>query len=315
LVFFILGVGALPAGALPTEVLPNSDAAPQWVPGEPLLDRRDGQTYRTVVIGEQLWMAENLNIGTMIESDRQGSQMSDNGITEKYCWENDEAHCTGAGGVMKRGGFYEWEEAVQHWRGQPWPPTQGVCPDGWHVPSMQEWNKMLGLLGGDQAYKELIVGGSSGFDALMTGYRCTMTGGFRPSAMSPDYRAYFWSADQEDERNAPLFEVSTSSLVQFPFRKSLGLSVRCVWDEKPGAAPTVTPTRQATEEPTVEPTGTPGATDTATPEATEEPTLAPTETVTGAPTETVTTAPTETVPATPTEVSSHTAFLPLLKRE
>jgi len=120
----------------------------QWRPGDPVTDSRDGQTYGTVVIGSQVWMTENMNIGTLIESNAAGPLMRDNGTIEKYCWSDDDANCDGSGGNMKRGGFYEWQEAVQYWKGQPSLPVQGICPDGWHIPSNAEWNTLLNYLGG-----------------------------------------------------------------------------------------------------------------------------------------------------------------------
>jgi uncharacterized protein (TIGR02145 family) len=198
--------------------------------GSPLTDARDGQTYRTVVIGTQTWMAENLNIGSVIPSNAPGSLMKDNGVIEKYCWGDDEGNCDGTGGVMKRGGFYEWQEAMQYWNGQPSLPVQGICPQGWHIPSNSEWNTLLNYLGGAGAYAVLNDGGASGFDALMTGYRCTMNGGFRVSAMSSDTRTYFWTAEQTDAGNAPFIELGKNSLQAISFQKSIGLCVRCVKD-------------------------------------------------------------------------------------
>ncbi len=202
----------------------------QWHPGDPLVDPRDGQTYRTVAIGSQVWMAENLNIGTMVASSRPGVIMQNNGIIEKYCWNDDQGNCDGSGGLLKRGGFYEWEEAVQYWNGQPSLPVRGLCPEGWHIPSNAEWNTLLNQLGGAQAYRQMLPGGGSGFDALMTGYRCTMNGAFRPSAMSADTRTYFWTAEQTDAGNAPFVEVGQNSLQAISFQKSIGLCVRCIWN-------------------------------------------------------------------------------------
>jgi len=53
--------------------------------GEPFIDSRDGKTYNTVLIGEQCWMAENLNIGEMINGTE---EMTNNGVIERYCQEN-----------------------------------------------------------------------------------------------------------------------------------------------------------------------------------------------------------------------------------
>ncbi|MCD4734474.1 MAG: hypothetical protein K8R53_00390, partial [Bacteroidales bacterium] len=67
--------------------------------GQPFIDPRDGQTYNTILIGSQCWMAENLNIGTMIN----GSQnMNDDGIIEKYCYGNNTSRCD------EYGGLYQW---------------------------------------------------------------------------------------------------------------------------------------------------------------------------------------------------------------
>jgi uncharacterized protein (TIGR02145 family) len=207
-----------------------STGAAQWKAGQPFTDTRDGQVYKTVVIGTQVWMAENLNIGTLVRSTMAGAQMSDNSIIEKYCWDNELGNCDGSGGAMKRGGFYEWQEAVQYWKGQPALPVRGICPEGWHLPSNQEWNVLLALMGGSAAYSRLLAGGGSGFDALLTGYRCTMSGTFRVSAMSSDTRTYFWTAEQKDADNVSFLEIGQSSITAIPFLKSVGLCVRCILD-------------------------------------------------------------------------------------
>lgn len=205
--------------------------AGEWTPGEDITDQRDGQVYKTVVIGDQVWMAENLNYGTFIQSTAPGYEMSDNSIFEKYCWENDEENCDGTETKMKRGAFYEWKEAMQYWDGQPELPVKGVCPQGWHIPSIDEWNILLNEAGGQTAYTNLLEGGDCGFNALLTGYRCTITGAFRVAAMSEDTRAYFWKSQHSDAENAPLLEIGAGSLTSFAFTKSLGLCVRCILNE------------------------------------------------------------------------------------
>ncbi len=94
-----------------------------------------GQTYHTVIIGLQCWMAENLNIGTMIN----GSQdQADNGIVEKYCYNNDPANCE------VYGGLYQWNELMNYTPPGKSNPAgiQGICPAGWHVPSDAEFCQM-----------------------------------------------------------------------------------------------------------------------------------------------------------------------------
>jgi uncharacterized protein (TIGR02145 family) len=204
----------------------------EWKPGDPFVDERDGQTYKTVKIGNQVWMAENLNYGNIIPTTKQGYEMHNDGIVEKYCWDNEIANCDGTNGKMKRGGFYEWTEAMDYPVGPIKHPVRGICPEGWHIPSNAEWDILLGLMGGYSCYEKLVVGGGSGFDALMTGYRCTMTGTFRVSAMSPDTRTYFWSADQTDAQNTAFIEIGMNSFQVINFSKSVGLCLRCIMDEQ-----------------------------------------------------------------------------------
>jgi len=98
-------------------------------PGIPTITY-EGQVYRTVLIGDQCWMGENLNIGTMITG-----IMTDNGIIEKNCFDNDFANCT------RYGGLYRWDEMMQYTATSG---TQGICPPGWHIPSDEDWKILEG---------------------------------------------------------------------------------------------------------------------------------------------------------------------------
>ena len=100
--------------------------------GQPFVDPRDGQSYNTVLIGDQCWMAENLNIGVRINANQVSSN---NGIIEKYCYDNDPANCD------TYGGFYRWDEMLNYNNSQG---TQGICPDGWHIPTDEDWNNLEG---------------------------------------------------------------------------------------------------------------------------------------------------------------------------
>ena len=99
--------------------------------GDPFTDPRDQQTYNTVQIGSQCWMAENLNIGEMIIA---GPYQTNNGIIEKYCYDNDPANCEAYGGL------YQWNEMMEYVTDTV---VQGICPEGWFLPTDTEWTQLV----------------------------------------------------------------------------------------------------------------------------------------------------------------------------
>lgn len=126
--------------------------------GEPvfgeLTDARDGRVYKTVKLGSQEWMAENLNYAA------EGS----------LCYEDDEKNCE------KYGRLYNWEVALDtsnrgcgdNFSGcrlrSDFQPREGICPDGWHVPEHAEWDTLF-------AYADAHGEGESAGDALQAYYR------------------------------------------------------------------------------------------------------------------------------------------------
>ncbi|MCD4731791.1 MAG: hypothetical protein K8R74_14390 [Bacteroidales bacterium] len=102
--------------------------------GETLVDERDVQAYSTVQIGTQCWMKENLNIGTMTDGD---NDQLDNDIIEKYCYNNIEDSC------YVYGGLYQWDEVMLYTSDTS---VQGICPQGWHVPTDFEWKVLEGTV-------------------------------------------------------------------------------------------------------------------------------------------------------------------------
>ena len=94
----------------------------------------DGKNYQTVQIGAQCWFKENLNIGIRIN----GSQnQTDNGIIEKYCYNDDENNCN------TYGGLYQWDEMMQYMNTEG---AKGICPYGWHLPTDAEWEILTNSL-------------------------------------------------------------------------------------------------------------------------------------------------------------------------
>jgi uncharacterized protein (TIGR02145 family) len=104
-------------------------------PGTPTVTW-EGQVYNTIQIMSQCWLKENLNVGTMIN----GTQnQTNNGILEKYCYDNSTANCT------QFGGLYQWSEMMQYTTNQG---AQGICPAGWHIPTDEEWKVLEGTVDG-----------------------------------------------------------------------------------------------------------------------------------------------------------------------
>jgi uncharacterized protein (TIGR02145 family) len=105
-------------------------------------DPRDTQSYKVITIGDQVWMAENLNVGKKISPIQRST---DNGLIEKYCYNNNSGNCN----LM--GGLYTWNEAMQYSKSpaDKDESVQGICPDGWHIPTEKEWQKLAENLGGE----------------------------------------------------------------------------------------------------------------------------------------------------------------------
>ena len=100
---------------LPSETKLNSSESNSNVKYETLNDTRDGKTYKTVKIGDQVWMAENLNYEV------EGSS----------CYDDNPANCS------KYGSLYTWDEAMI------------ACPPSWHLPDSLEWRILVSSVGGD----------------------------------------------------------------------------------------------------------------------------------------------------------------------
>ncbi len=106
-------------------------------PGQPSISHM-GQTYSTVVIGDQCWLRENLNVGKMIPG---YTRMEDNKIIEKYCYNDNIDNCE------TYGGLYQWDELMQYRRDEN---TQGICPEGWHIPTQNDFRTLIDYLGGEE---------------------------------------------------------------------------------------------------------------------------------------------------------------------
>lgn len=207
-----------------------------WTCGDPITDDRDGQLYSTVEIGTQCWMAEDMNIGNMVLGN---AGQFNNGVLEKYCYGNDPAYCA------IYGGLYLWNEAMQY---VTTPGTQGICPDGWHIPADADWNVMVNYLGGPNvagaAMKEAGLShwispnagatNASGYTGLPGGL---WTGG---SFINLGMLNYVWSSNEFwDPFYAYDIRLVWNNTTAYLLNdtKLYGFSVRCLMDNEPPTLP------------------------------------------------------------------------------
>ena len=204
----------------------------------------EGKTYNTVQIGTQCWLKENLNVGTKINGH---DNQIDNGILEKYCYDDLESNCD------IYGGLYQWNEMMQYVALEG---TKGICPTGWHIPSDAEWCTITNLLdptvncnawgysGTEVAMKMKEPGlthwcppntganNSSGFTALPSGSLRNMEGFYFYGKMGT---AFFWSSSQTYFFNGGgwgrLFSSDQTGITRTNIGgQSQGFSVRCIKD-------------------------------------------------------------------------------------
>lgn len=191
----------------------------------------DGNTYRTVKIGTQVWMAENLKTtkykdGTSIPLVTDNTAWA-NLTTPGYCWYNNDA----ATYKDTYGALYDWNTVN----------TGELCPTGWHVPSFFEWNALTHFLGGED-----VAGGKlketrtshwvssnagtineTGFTAVPGGYRFSL-GTF----VYVGYYGRWWSSTMSTASDADCYCIyySTNDISSSSTDKHYGLSVRCLQD-------------------------------------------------------------------------------------
>lgn len=183
-----------------------------------LKDSRDGQEYKTVKIGSQIWMAENLNFAA----------------EESFCYTRFGYDC------RKYGRFYTWNVA------------KNVCPAGWHLPTAAEFEELVDFVGGrdSAAVKLKSAEGWShygngtdeyGFNGTPSGFR-----DYRGRFDRQTLYAYLWSATEDDasssnaaqgENAAPSKKAigihmmaGRNDVSVYPYNKGFWLSVRCVKD-------------------------------------------------------------------------------------
>ncbi len=193
----------------------------QSCPDTPIVTDINGNIYKTVQIGNRCWMGENLRTGTFIISDNTGpyhSDVSNNGIIEKYCFNNVLDSCE------IHGGLYDWDEAMNYGTTVG---TRGICPEGWHIPSYDDWIELDANYALGQSGKEIKIGGSSGYEGQLSGDRHA-SGNF----YSFNASGFFWTSTQYDNNEAWFTEICYCNDVVDKVRgsKLSGMSIRCIKD-------------------------------------------------------------------------------------
>ena len=223
-----------------------------------MTDERDGQTYKTVTIGTQTWMAENLNYAyTDVPYNYTLNDSSYTSDSTSWCYKDSVEYCA------KYGRLYTWAAAmdsVGEWSANgkgcgngnkcsPTYPVRGICPEGWHLPTQTEWDTLITAVGGRSAVPEIrnttgkklkstsgwyYSDGENGtddysFTALPAGF-----GGFIVSYCNGGTYAYFWSSTEYGDLYAYIMELSHDSdkARLASADKFFGYSVRCVQDSE-----------------------------------------------------------------------------------
>jgi len=196
----------------------DSNPMSQACPGTPTITY-EGKTYNTVQIGTQCWLKENLDIGTRIN---RSLNQTNNSIIEKYCYDDYQDNCD------IYGGLFQWDEAMQYVNTSG---AKGICPTGWHIPTIAEFEKLKTNLSDNGNSLKAIGQGSgtntSGFSVLMGGYRI-----YNGSLYDLGDGAYFWSSTEINAAGAQNIYLSGfgGSINMVPNDKKSGFSVRCVKD-------------------------------------------------------------------------------------
>lgn len=204
-----------------------------------LEDTRDGKTYKTIVIGEQTWMAQNLNY-----------DLDDN--RRQCCYRNQDDLCS------RFGKLYTWAGAMDYDKNRCQDAAycslashQGICPDGWRVPVVEDWDTLWMNVGYnsenlaiDSNYKYKVIralitdtsyitwdrsgkGDYFGFSATEHGYRESNQGSFWSLYTTP---SAYWTSDQVGTTSSKAYIASMySSSVDFEqYSKTGQFAVRCI---------------------------------------------------------------------------------------
>ena len=242
-----------------------SPFAAQACPGTPTVTDVDGNVYNTVLIGEQCWMRENLRT-TQYANGTPIALGTDTSTTTPFRYYPNNSNSTD---ITFYGYLYNWPAVMNDAASSNANPSgvQGVCPDGWHVPSTAEWESLMTYMNSQSQYVcqtywtnsfaksladsvawatntrpqpsctvgyNLNENNATGFSARPAGY---MSIDFKtPYSLKPinfGNNALFWSATETEPGTVGGYNIEYSNPSFFSSTtpsKYYGRSVRCVRD-------------------------------------------------------------------------------------
>jgi uncharacterized protein (TIGR02145 family) len=224
-------IGGLTAGIYSvtvTDVLDSvataQDTVNQPVPDNVIFDIQ-GNIYPVVEIGDQIWMQQNLRVTVNPDSVPVTSYVYGNNMEL----------------VETHGRLYTWDVAMNFSHQEM---AQGICPDGWHVPSDEEWKILEMYLGMTREEADLVnlwrgtgvgtklgKGGDSGYEALYSGRRSD-NGGY---ALLGWYEYIWTSTEYGDYAWRRCLDTAQTTSGRFnTFLKTFAFSVRCIKDNSEG---------------------------------------------------------------------------------
>ncbi len=262
--YYVRAYATNSAGTAYGEQKTFTTTAPDWLtcPSTPTITDIDGNVYNTVQIGQQCWMKENLRTTHYANGDIIPIGGSSSSTSNPYYYD----YSSSSFSLSQRGYLYNWP-AVMHgasYSNANPSGIQGVCPNGWHVPSEAEWTQLIDYVKSQNQYicgnnsdnniakalasttgwntssNNCAVGNNqsannaTGFSAVPTGYRSTSFSG-------SGIHTYFWTTTYGNHHRKYKYISYSNSFVGGDTRpEEYGHSIRCVHDSSFATPPTVT---------------------------------------------------------------------------
>ena len=206
-----------------------------------MTDPRDNKVYKTIKIGDQVWMAENLNYAD--------STKTPSLLKRSWCYNKETENCAVAGrlyiwaAAIDSVALYDGGNGVDCGDGKTCmlpAKVQGICPSGWHLPTNTEWQTLFDEVGGRLTAGKILKSQTGwysngngtdggGFSALPAGFRY-YDGTFRYAGDD----ANFWSATEHNSyyaRAMILRYTGEGAGLDYGTKAYDGFSVRCLKDE------------------------------------------------------------------------------------